>query len=42
MLAFGFDRLVQSVRKIAIVISNSFNVLFSPILAPKPNLIKIG
>ena len=29
-------------QKIAVVISNSFYVVFSPILAPKPNLIKIG
>ena len=29
-------------QKIAVVISNSFYVVFSTILAPKPNLIKIG
>ncbi len=29
-------------QKIAVFISNSLNVDFSPILAPKPNLIKIG
>ena len=29
-------------QKMAIAISNSFYVVFCPILAPKPNLIKIG
>ncbi len=29
-------------QKIAVAISNSFRVVFSPILAPNPNLIKIG
>ena len=39
----GSDRTIGPVsQKIAVFISNSLYVDFSPISAPKPNLIKIG